>query len=104
MKEAKILGRNIKILRQSKGLTQRKLAKKVDLSVDTISKIERGEQENIGFKHLISIHQELDASLEELVMENANYIPIKIVVSDKNIKALKSILDEFMRLIAKKEK
>jgi len=102
MKEKQALAFNLKRLRQFKGLTQKGLAKKVDLTKDTISKIELGKQENVGFKYLISICRELNISIEELFMEDANYIPLKIVVSDKNVEALKNIAAEFIRALTKK--
>jgi len=102
MKEKKALGFNLKRFRQFKVLSQKELGKKVGLSKDTISKIELGKQKNIGFKYLISICRELDISMEELFMEDANYVPLKIVVSDKNIETLKNIAAEFMRALTKK--
>lgn len=40
----KIIGFNIKVLRKSIGLKQNELALNVDLSLDYIGKIERGEK------------------------------------------------------------
>lgn len=95
MEKREVLGKNIKRCRQVKGLMQKDLAKKVGLTKYTISKIELGKQENVGLKYLISICQELDVSIEEMFMENANYIPLKIVVSDKNVESLKRMFAEF---------
>lgn len=102
MKEKHALAFNLKHLRQVKGLTQEGLAKKVGLTKDTISKVELGKQENVGLKHLISICRELDVSIEELFMENANYIPLKIVASDENVRTLKNMFSEFKRILADK--
>ena len=104
MKEKKALAFNLKRLRQFKRLTQADLATKVGLTKDTISKIELGKQENIGFKYLILICRELDISIEELFMQDANYISLKLVVSDNNVETLKNICAEFLRVLAKKEK
>jgi len=102
MKEKETLAFNLKRLSQVKGLTQKEMAKKVGLTKDTISKIELGKQENVGLKYLISICRELDVSIEELFMENANYIPLKIVVSDENVRILKNMFGEFKRILADK--
>jgi len=67
----KTLAFNLKRLRQFKGLTQEELAKKVGLTKDTISKIELGKQENVGFKYLISICKELGIGIEELFIKNS---------------------------------
>jgi len=69
-REKETLAFNLKRLRQFKGLTKEVLAKKVGLTKDTISKIELGKQENIGFKYLISICRELDIAIEELFIKN----------------------------------
>lgn len=103
MKEKKALGFNLKRFRQFKGLSQEDLAKKVGLTKDTISKVELEKQENIGLKYLSLICRELDISIEELFVEDANYIPLKIVVSDKTVETLKNITTEFIRALAKKE-
>jgi len=102
MKEKQALAFNLKRLRQAKGLTQEALAKKVGLTEDTISKIELGKQKNIGLKYLSLICRELNISIEELLMEDANYISLKIVVSGKNVETLKNIAAEFTRALTKK--
>jgi len=104
MSEKETLAFNLKRLRQFKGLTQEDLAKKIGLTKDTISKIELGKQENVGFKYLTSICRELDVGLEEMFMDGPNYIPLKIVVSDKNVETLKNMFDKFMRILGDKKK
>ena len=91
MYDLKILGRNIKGARQLKGLTQKELAKKVGLTSDTISKIERGKQENIGMRYLILIQEELDVAMEELFMVDSEARVIKLVISDKNFENLEKL-------------
>ena len=103
MKEKKALGFNLKRFRQFKGLSQEDLAKKVGLTKDTISKVELEKQENIGLKYLSLICRELDISIEELFMEDANYISLKLVVSDNNVEALKNIATEFIKALEKEE-
>jgi len=103
MDEKKILGKNIKRLRQVKGLTQKDLAKKVGLTKDTISKIERGEQENVGSKYLISICRELNVTMEELFMEHPEEKVIKIVFSKQNIRSVERIISEIKSILAEKK-
>jgi len=80
--------------RKLKGLTQEDLATKVHLTKDTISKIERGKQENPGLKHLISIHEELDVAMEELFMVDPEAKIIKLVISDKNFENLEKLFKD----------
>jgi len=91
MYDLKILGRNVKRSRQLKGLTQEELAKKVGLTKDTISKIERAKQENIGMRYLILIQEELDIAMEELFMVDPEARIIKLVISDKNFENLERL-------------
>ena len=103
MYDLKILARNLKRYRQFRGLTQEELAKKVGLIKDTISKIELGKQENIGFKYLISIHRELDVEMGELFMADPESKFIKLVISDQNARNLKRIFNEIVSRFTKKE-
>lgn len=108
MSEKEILAFNLKRLRQFKGLTQEGLAKKVGLTKDTISKIELGKQENIGFKYLISICRELDIAIEELFIKDPRNFPIKLVISDENVKNIRRLFGQAEYIIQikaeKKEK
>jgi len=91
MREKETLAFNLKRLRQFKGLTQEELAKKVGLTKDTISKIELGKQENVGFKYLIAICRQLDIAIEELFIRDSRDLPIKLVVSDENIDNIRKL-------------
>ena len=97
MKEKQIVAVNLKRHRQFKGLTQKQLGKEVGLTQDTISKLELGKQQNVGMKYLVLICRVLDISIEELFMEDANYIPLKIVVSDKNVELVKVAIEAFKK-------
>jgi len=97
MNEGKIFGKNVKRVRQVKGLTQRELAVKVGLATDTVSNIERGNQENLGMKNMIAICQELSVDLQQLFLEDPASVDIKLVISDKNFEALKEICDKFFK-------
>jgi len=94
MKEKETLAFNLKRLRQFKGLTQEELAKKVGLTKDTISKIELGKQENVGFKYLITICKQLDIAIEELFIRDARALPIKLVISDENVENIRRLFGQ----------
>ena len=108
MNEKETLAFNLKRLRQFKGLTQEELAKKVGLTKDTISKIELGKQENVGFKYLISICRELDIAIEELFIKDPRNFPIKLVISDENAENIRRLFGQAEYIIqiktGKKEK
>lgn len=57
---------NIKLKRISKDLTQKELAKKVGISNVTLSKIEKGNYENITLKTMIKLAKELNTTVQEL--------------------------------------
>ena len=59
------IGKQIKLLRESKGLTQEKLAEKSNLSLDFIGKIEVNINEP-GLKSLIKIANALDVHIKDL--------------------------------------
>jgi len=94
MREKETLAFNLKRLRQFKGLTQEELAKKVGLTKDTISKIELGKQENVGFKYLISVCRELDIAIEELFIRDSSALPIKLVISDENVENIRRLFGQ----------
>ncbi|MGM9806154.1 MAG: helix-turn-helix domain-containing protein [Candidatus Aphodosoma sp.] len=70
--ELKTLGRNIRKARQAKGLTQENTANDLGCSLNTYTKIERGET-NVPFLRLVQIAKYLDIPLSDLVRENADY-------------------------------
>jgi len=94
MREKETLAFNLKRLRQFKGLTQEELAKKVGLTKDTISKIELGKQENVGFKYLITICRQLDIAIEELFIRDPRALPIKLVISDENVENIRRLFGQ----------
>ena len=98
MTEWEILAKNIRKYRQRKGLLQTDLAAKVGLSSDSISKIELGKERNIGFKYLVAICRELDAPIEELLLESPRWLTLRIVASEKNIKVVEAIIQVFKNL------
>jgi len=103
MDELRVLGQNLRRFRAGKGLTQAELGLRVELTKDTISKIELGKQENVGLKYLVSICRVLEVDLEQLVATNARTIPINLHVSDGNVRALGEIVERVQKILAGKE-
>lgn len=103
MNELEVLGANIKKYRQLKELLQRDLAEKIGMSMEYLSKIERGSKPNPGLKNLISISQELNIELFQLFLENPDMIFIKLIISDKNFENLKRLVDEIIKRLDDKK-
>lgn len=66
--DLKILGNNIRRIRQIRGLTQENAANDLGCSLNTYTKIERGET-NIPFMRLVQIASYLNTSVTALVQE-----------------------------------
>jgi len=79
------------------------LGLRVELTKDTISKLELGKQENIGLKYLISICRVLEVELEALFIKDAKSIPIIFNVSDGSVRALGEIVERVQKILAGKE-
>ena len=60
------LMKNLKKLREKKGLSQHRLAKLADVANNTIIKIEQGENKNPTLETLKKIAKALDVSVDEL--------------------------------------
>jgi len=61
------IGKNIKRFRQDKGLSQDKLSKLADLSLNTVVKIELDESPNPTIETIQRIAKALDVSVENLL-------------------------------------
>ncbi len=61
------IGKNIKRLRQDKGLSQDKLSKLADLSLNTVVKIELDESPNPTIETIQRIAKSLDVSVDDLL-------------------------------------
>jgi len=61
------IGKNIKQLRQEKGLSQDRLSKLADLSLNTVVKIELDESPNPTIETMQSIAKALDVSVDDLL-------------------------------------
>lgn len=61
-----MLAKNLKKLRKQKKLSQEKLARTVDISYNTISKIEAGKAKNPTFETLSKLADVFKVSIDEL--------------------------------------
>ena len=61
------IGKNIKRFRQDKGLSQDKLSKFADLSLNTVVKIELDENPNPTIETIQKIAKALDVSVDDLL-------------------------------------
>ena len=61
-----MLAKNLKKLRKQKKLSQEKLARLVDISYNTISKIEAGKAKNPTFETLSKLADIFGVSIDEL--------------------------------------
>ena len=61
------IGRNIKRIRQEKGISQDRLSKRADLALNTIVNIESGESPNSTIETLQKIANALEVSIEDLI-------------------------------------
>ena len=62
-----MLAKNLKRLRRQNKLSQEKLARLVDISYNTISKIEAGKAKNPTFETLSKLADVFSISIDELV-------------------------------------
>ncbi|MCK9573631.1 MAG: helix-turn-helix transcriptional regulator [Candidatus Paceibacterota bacterium] len=61
------LAKNLRQLREAKGLTQEKLARLADVANNTIIKIESGKNQNPTLDTLKNIAKVLEVSVDELI-------------------------------------
>ncbi len=62
-----IIGKNIKRLRQAKGISQDKLSKLADLSLQTVVKMELDDKPNPTIETVQKIAKALDISIDDLM-------------------------------------
>ncbi|MDF7637451.1 helix-turn-helix transcriptional regulator [Leuconostocaceae bacterium ESL0958] len=62
-----IMGKNLKRLRQERGLTLEKLAELTDMSINTIARFELGKNTNVRLDTLLRICSELDTTPDALL-------------------------------------
>jgi transcriptional regulator with XRE-family HTH domain len=61
------IGRNIRAFREKRGLSQDRLSKLTDLSLNTIVKVESGKDPNPTIGTLLRIASSLDAKINDLI-------------------------------------
>jgi transcriptional regulator with XRE-family HTH domain len=94
--DLKTLGRNIRLTRQSQGLTQEVVAMDLGCSLNTYTKFERGET-NIPFTRLAQIAKYFNVNVAELVRESGEpdirNIATEILDIKRDIQAIKNLLE-----------
>ena len=94
--DLKTLGRNIRLSRQARGLTQEVVALDLGCSLNTYTKIERGET-NVPFTRLVQIAKYLNVNVAELVRETGEpdirNIAAEILDIKRDIQAIKNLLE-----------
>jgi len=101
MNEMKTLGRNLRRLRLSSGLTQKELDLKIGLT-NTVSQLELGKAGDIKIKYLYLICRLLKVDIEQLFMDS-RMLPINFIVSNSNVRALEKIFSRVKEILAQKE-
>lgn len=66
-----MIGKRIRQAREAAGLTQRDVAVRADITINTVSEIERGVNDNPGLQTLQSLAEALDVPLSTLLGEEA---------------------------------
>lgn len=61
------IGKNLKKLREQKGISQDRLSKQADISLNTIAKLELEESPNPTIETLQKIAKALDVKVEDLI-------------------------------------
>lgn len=94
--DLKTLGRNIRRARQMKFLTQENAADDLGCSLNTYTKIERGET-NVPFTRLVAIANYLEVNVSELTRDVTD-VDLKIIAGDialikEDIAAIKNAMD-----------
>ena len=67
-----MIGSNVRRIRKKKGLTQEKLARLADISLNTLAKIELGFAKKPIIQTVVKLAKALDISIDELVKERNN--------------------------------
>lgn len=93
--DLKTLGKNIRRARQSRGLTQESASVELNCSLNTYTKIERGET-NVPFLRLVQIAEFYEINLTELVKEanesNARNISAELSDIKNDLLTIKNML------------
>lgn len=65
-----MIGNNLRRLRKKKGLSQEKLARLADISLNALTKIESGFAKKPTIQTVVKLAKALEISLDKLVEEN----------------------------------
>ena len=65
-----MIGNNVRRIRKKKGLSQEKLARLADISLNTLAKIELGFAKKPIIKTVVKLAKALVISLDEIAKEN----------------------------------
>ncbi|MEK6590958.1 MAG: helix-turn-helix transcriptional regulator [Nitrospinota bacterium] len=93
----KILGKRIRLLRESKGFTQEELGEKAGLSYKFVGEVERGEV-NISLDSLIGIADALNVKINDIFPSEKDIFPL---FSSKEIQLIKKALRLLNRAFSK---
>ena len=64
-----MIGNNVRRIRKKKGLTQEKLARLADISLNTLAKIELGFAKKPIIQTVVKLAKALEITIDELVKE-----------------------------------
>ncbi len=64
-----MIGDNVRKFRKKKGISQEKLARQADISLNTLTKIESGFAKKPTIQTVIKLAEALEISIDELVKE-----------------------------------
>ena len=65
-----MIGQKIKKIRQRRGFSQEKLARRTDISLNTLTKIESGFTKQPSFQTIVKLARALEISLDEIAKES----------------------------------
>lgn len=65
-----MIGNNVRRIRKNKGLSQEKLARLADISLNTLAKIELGFAKKPIIQTVVKLAKALEVTIDELVKEN----------------------------------
>lgn len=65
-----MIGQNVRKLRKKKGFSQEKLARRADISLNALTKIESGFAKKPTIQTVVKLANALEVSLDELVKTN----------------------------------
>jgi len=97
--DLEILAKNIRMYRHLKNLSQSDLAKKIGMTKDYVSKLEKRKQRNPGLQPLLKISRVLNVELSQLFMPDPEAVNIKFIVGEENLASLEKLLNEVKKRV-----